>query len=97
MSLNLTEQTDPPGVRLSIKAVPGARRDRIAGELGGALKVAVTAPAEGGKANRAIVALLAARLGIPAGRITLVRGATNPRKEVFVAGVSVARVRAALG
>ena len=89
--LNLVATAD--GVRMAVKAVPGARKDRIVGELGGALKVAVSAPPERGQANRAIIGLLASRLGIAISRITLARGLTQPRKEVLIHGVSVSDVR----
>ena len=89
--LNLLETAD--GVRLPIKAVPGARQDRIVGALGGALKVAVSAAPERGQANRAIIALLASRLGIVISRITLARGLTQPRKEVVIRGLSASDVR----
>jgi uncharacterized protein len=95
VALRLVEQNG--GVRLSIKAVPGASRDRIVGELGDALKVAVSAPPEGGKANRAIVALLSRRLGVPESHVSIVRGQSSPRKEVFIAGVSAADLLARLG
>ena len=42
----------------------------------------MTAPAEGGKANRAVTKLLAGALGVPKSRLTLVRG-TTARDKVF--------------
>ena len=42
-----------------MKVVPGASRTRLAGQLGDALKVAVAAPPEAGKANAALIELLA--------------------------------------
>ena len=44
---------------LRVKAVPGAKRDAIAGALGDRLKIRVAAPPEDGQANAAIRALLA--------------------------------------
>ncbi|MBY0262680.1 MAG: DUF167 domain-containing protein [Phycisphaerales bacterium] len=67
-------------VVFAVKAVPGARREEVAGWLGDRLKVRVSQPAEGGKANRAICALLAAELDIPEAHIELVRGHTSPEK-----------------
>jgi uncharacterized protein (TIGR00251 family) len=66
--------------RLKVKAVPGASRTEIVGRLGDALKVRVAAPPEGGKANREILRLLAARLA-------LVSGAASPAKVVALRGV----------
>lgn len=48
--------------RLTVKVVPGSSRDQIVGWLGDALKVKVTAPPEKGRANAAVVAILADRL-----------------------------------
>ena len=52
------------GVVLPVLAHPGAKRDGILGERAGALRVAVTAPPEKGKANAAIQAVLAERTGL---------------------------------
>ncbi len=73
--------------RLKVKAVPGASRTEIVGRLGDALKVRVAAPPEGGKANREILRLLAARLGLAAADVTLVSGAASPAKVVALRGV----------
>ena len=85
------------GVGVSIKAVPGACANRIVGELGDSLKVAVSAPPEGGKANRAIIALLAERLGVAESHISIVRGQSSARKEVFIAGITARRAGERLG
>ena len=79
MPLDLTERDG--GVKLAVKAVPGASRDRIVGPLGNALKVAVSAPPERGAANKAIIALLAERLAIHPSRITILRGQNSPRLD----------------
>jgi len=77
-----------PGVRLKVKAVPGASRDEVAGWLGEALKVRVTAPAEGGRANAAIEELLAGALGVPGRRVRIVAGGSSPRKVLEISGIS---------
>ena len=74
--------------RLKVKAVPGASRSEIVGRLGEALKIRVTAPPEGGKANREILALLAGRLGLAAAAVTLVSGASSPAKVVELRGLT---------
>lgn len=84
------------GAVLAVKAVPGASRDRLAGALGGALKIAVAAPAEKGKANAAVAAVLAAALGVDRRSVVLVAGAASARKRFRVAGLGAAAVRAAL-
>ena len=80
----------PAGVTLALKVVPGAKRDRIVGELGDALKVAVSKPPEDGAANRAVEQLLAEALGLPVAQVEIVRGHSNPRKEVLLRGVTAA-------
>lgn len=82
-----------PGVRLKVKAVPGASRDEVAGWLGDALKVRVTAPAEGGEANAAVEALLAGVLDVPVRRVRIVAGAASPRKTLEVSRLSAAEAR----
>lgn len=94
-------EADADGVSFHVKVVPGASRDRVAGVLGRALKVAVAAPPEGGKANRAVVKLLARALGVKAAQVTILSGQTQPLKRVQVQGVGTAavadRLRIALG
>lgn len=77
------------GVHLQIKAVPGASRSKIAGILGDRLKVAIAAPPEGGKANKAICQLLATTFSLPVRDVQVVRGTTNPHKTVQLSGLSV--------
>ena len=75
------------GVTFAVKVVPGAARDRIAGVLGDALKVQVSAPPEGGKANARLCDVLAAALGVSARAVHVRSGHGNPRKVVAVDGV----------
>jgi uncharacterized protein len=84
------------GVEITIKAVPGASRDRIVGPLGDALKLQVSAPPEKGKANQAIIALIAKALGISTRTVSVVRGETNPRKTVRVERMSIEIIRSKL-
>jgi uncharacterized protein (TIGR00251 family) len=65
--------------------MPGARADAVVGWRGDALKISVTAAPEKGKANRAVVALLAETLGVPAGSIVLVAGEASQDKVAEVA------------
>ena len=81
-------ETTPHGVAITVKVVPGASRDRIAGPLGDALKIQVAAPPERGKANAAVEKLLANALGVSAKNVTVVKGLTSPRKTVHVHGVT---------
>ncbi len=80
--------------QLSVKVVPGASRDGVAGWLGEALKVRVRAPPERGKANAAVEQVLAGVLGLPSGAVRVVAGEHGPRKTVEIDGLDAAQVRA---
>jgi len=85
-----------PACTLELKVVSNAPRDEIAGWLGTALKVKVHAPALEGRANDALCAFLADRLGVPGRAVTLVRGDKSRRKIVRIDGLDEAAVRARL-
>ena len=81
----------PDGVRLTVRLQPKASAERIQGlveEADGrlALKVAVTAPPESGKANEALLALLARHLRLKRRDLSIALGAADRRKLVLVAG-----------
>ena len=84
------------GVFLEVRARPGARRPGLAGVHGGALKVALKSPPEGGKANDELIALLADSLGLRRERVMLVRGAASRSKSLLIAGIDEAGLRARL-
>jgi uncharacterized protein len=92
--IDLTVEAD--AVLVPVKAVPGASRTRIVGELDGRLKVTVAAPPEKGKANKAIVALLARTLGVSRRDVTVVAGHTNPLKIIRIDQTTIDAIRAAL-
>ena len=92
MAIEARPSTGGPLVHVHLKVVPGASRAGLAGLYGDRLKVRVTAPAESGKANKAVLALLAEALGVAVQQLRVVRGASNPLKTVAVAGVDVADV-----
>jgi uncharacterized protein (TIGR00251 family) len=75
------------GITIAIKARPGARRSSIDGVHAGSLKVSVTAAPEKGKANEAIIELLADELNISRSSIAIVRGETSSQKTVRIDGV----------
>ena len=80
-----------------MKVVPGASRNKIVGVLGEALKIAVSAPAEKGRANAAVARTLAQALGTNRRSVELVGGRTNPRKEFRISGLTAGQVRRRLG
>lgn len=73
-----------PGAEIAVRVTPKASRERIAVEAG-TIRVYVTVVPEDGKANAAVVKLLAKALGVAKSRLTLVRGATA-RDKVFRLG-----------
>jgi uncharacterized protein len=82
--------------RIRIKVVPSSSKDAIVGWLGEALKIKVKAPPEKGKANAAVVELLAAHLGLEPSRITVVSGHTSPSKVLSVQGLEDSQIVALL-
>lgn len=81
------------GVRLAVRLTPKGGRDRIDGWAVGSdgkpyLKVRVAAPPENGKANTALIALLAKTLRIAKSHIVIAAGETARLKHIDVAGAS---------
>jgi uncharacterized protein len=88
------------GTLLAVRAQPGASKNAVGGEHAGALKVAVTAPPEDGRANAALVELLREWLGLKRSEVELATGQMNRNKQVLIRGRSpeeVAALLAALG
>lgn len=75
-------------VVLSLHIQPGAKRTEVAGVHGEALKVRLNAPPVDGKANDALIAFLAERLGVPKARVVLEAGQTSRSKRVRVVDVT---------
>ena len=71
---------NPEAVLLRVRVQPKACANAVKGWRGEALSVSVTAAPEDGKANRAVIALLADALDVPPSSITLVRGAASRDK-----------------
>jgi len=86
---------DKTTLRLSLQVRPKAGRESIGPVQGDRLKVELKAPAENGKANDALVKLLARRLKIGRDDITIVTGKTGRRKSVRIdAAISREQVEA---
>lgn len=81
----LREHAD--GVLLSVRVQPGSRKEGIQGLHGNQLKVAVHAPPEKGKANDALIDVLADELGLKKNQLSLFQGATNQNKVVLLTGI----------
>jgi len=68
-----------------VKVIPGAPRTEVKGEMAdGTLKIAVAAPPEKGKANRALIEFLAEELGAPRSGVVIVSGAASRIKLVKI-------------
>ena len=77
----------------AVKVQPRARKNEIKGEIGGALKVALTAPPIEGRANNACIEFFAEVLKVPRSSITIASGASSKNKVLRVAGVTAQYVR----
>jgi hypothetical protein len=80
------------GCVLPVRAQPGARRTAVVGEQAGALKVAVTAPPEAGRANKALAEALREMLGLKRSQVELLSGEKSRQKSFLVRGLTAAEV-----
>ena len=71
---------------LRVKVIPRSAISEIAGELAdGTWKIRIAAPPEKGRANAALIALLAAHFKVPRAAVTIAGGHTSARKLVKIA------------
>jgi uncharacterized protein (TIGR00251 family) len=75
------------GLILPVRAQPGARKVGVLGEQAGALKIAVAAPPEDGRANQALVEALRELLGVKRSQVALLSGATSRNKRFLIGGL----------
>lgn len=75
---------------LNVKVVPGASRSRVAGRYDDGIKVQVAAAPERGKANEAVLEVLAEWLGVRQSQLCIAKGHTQPRKTVAIEGLTPA-------
>jgi uncharacterized protein (TIGR00251 family) len=78
--------------RIELTVSPGAARSELVGRHGDGWRARVAAPPERGRANRALVDLLADALGVPRDRVAVVAGLSGRRKVVEVAGLDSAEL-----
>ncbi len=81
---------------LRVIVQPKASEDRVVGVYGEALKVKVTAPPTGGKANQRLIKVLAERFNIGQSNIEIIHGHTSREKVLRIWNVSPSQVRDAL-
>jgi uncharacterized protein len=77
-----------PITRLRLRVSPRAARSELAGRHGDSWKIRVTAPPERGRANEAVVTLLAEHLGLPRSSLSVVAGETSQVKVVELRGLA---------
>jgi uncharacterized protein (TIGR00251 family) len=82
----------PAGATFQVKVHPRARKNAITGEVGDAVKIALTAPPVEGRANEACVKLLAEFLNVPRSSVTIAAGESSRQKVIRIAGVTAAHV-----
>lgn len=83
-------------VVFSVRVQPRASKDEIAGEIGGALKVRLQAPAVEGRANEALIELLAQLLKTPKSAVRILSGDRSRTKRIEIGGVTGRQIRALL-
>lgn len=86
----------PDGVSFAVRVQPRASRTAIIGEIGDALKVAVTAPPVEGNANQALIHFLAEFFGVARSSVQIVSGASGRNKVVRIRGRTAQFVSARL-
>ncbi|MGB7554781.1 MAG: DUF167 domain-containing protein [Candidatus Korobacteraceae bacterium] len=86
----------PSGATFHVKVHPRAKKNAITGEVGDALKLALTAPPVEGRANQACIEFLAEVLNVPRSSVTIAAGESSRNKVICVRGLSAAQVEAKL-
>ena len=81
------------GVTFAVKVHPRAKKNAITGEMGDALKVALTAPPVDGKANAACIEFFAKLLNVPRSSVTIASGQGSRTKVIRVAGLSADEIK----
>jgi len=90
-------QESAAGVTFQVKVQPRARRNAVVGQLGDALKVALTAPPVEGRANEACIDFFTELLQLSRSSIKIVSGQSSRNKVIRVAGISAEELRRRLG
>ena len=86
-----------PSTRLRLRVSPSARRSELVGRHGDGWKVRVSAPPEGGRANDAVLDLLAAQLDLPRRSLSIVSGHSGREKVVEMHGIDPTESERRLG
>jgi uncharacterized protein (TIGR00251 family) len=81
------------GVTFAVRVRPRAKKNSITGELGDALKVALTAPPIDGRANEACIEFFAKLFAVQRSAVSIASGQTSRDKVIRVTGRSAEEVR----
>ena len=90
-------QNSANGATFAVKVHPRAKKNAITGEVGGALKLALTAPPVDRRANEACIEFFAKLLKVPRSSVTIATGLNNRNKVIRVTGLTAQQVRDRLG
>ena len=80
-------------VTFAIKVHPRAKKNAITGEVGGALKISLTAPPAEGRANAACIEFFARLLKVPRTSVTIASGLSSRNKVIQVEGLPAGEAR----
>jgi uncharacterized protein (TIGR00251 family) len=92
--LNIKETAS--GVQFTVRVIPGASKNEVAGIQDGALKVKLTAPPVEGKANRACVDFLAGLLGLRRSALSIASGEKSRKKTITADGLTAGELQSRL-
>ena len=90
--LEIDENLAGGTVMFSVRIQPRASRDEVVGEMDGALKIRVHAPAVEGRANEALIDFLAELLKLPKSAVRILNGDRSRIKRVEIRGVSKGQI-----
>lgn len=77
---------------IQVKVLPRSSQNRIVGKEEGIFKVKLTAPPVDGKANKALIAFLAKRLGVARQDIEIISGERSRKKSIRISGITFSDV-----
>jgi len=86
--LEITENIAAGTVIFGVRVQPRASKDEIAGEIAGAIKIRLQAPALEGRANEALIEFLAHLLKTPKGAVRILSGERSRVKRLEIRGVT---------
>lgn len=83
----------PQKITIDVKVLPRSSKDEIVGKKDGIYKIKLTAPAIEGKGNKALLKLLAKKLGLPKREIRIISGERSRMKSIRIDGLTLEHVK----